>query len=256
MRRNPNSAGLWLALPILAMALAFAPTADAAMINIDVLVEDPGDGTFSTIATISSFDNSGEAASDTYDYSNFSFNGDDTITPESDKSQIFFVMNDNGLNLYWVHDSTTDATGGSANTTLDLMDPLGNNPPLDYIFEDEANDGFSGNPGDTLTADNNWNSGGAYTDGYVAGGLNTTLDSGWMLFANFNSDSGLSAWAATSSNGDQVDLSSYLASSGANTSGLRVKFQLSETQPVPEPGTVALFGLGLFALVGLRRRKK
>lgn len=248
----------WLALSILATALFAAPAANAAMINIDVLVEDsnsPGD--FISVGTIQSFDNSGETAADSYGFTSFSYGGSD-ITPESDESQIFFVMNSNGLNLFWVHDSR-DATGGTANTTLSLMDTLGSTGPLNQLVVDEVNDSYTGFGTDSVTAFNTWNdapsAGLGYTDGLATGDLNMSRDAGWMLFANFNSVSGLDAWSATSASGAKIDLSSYLANSGDPNAGLRVKFQVSQNE-IPEPGTMALFGLGLLGLVGLRRRSK
>jgi|GEM_PF-3430714 len=250
----------WLALSILATALFAAPAAHAAMISIDVLVEDansPGD--FISAGTIQSFDNSGETAAQSYGYSSFAYGGDD-ITPESDESQIFFVMNSNGLNLFWVHDSR-DTTGGTANTTLSLMDTLGTTGPLSELVVDEVTDSYSGFGTDTVNAVNVWNDavtpGLGYTDGLATGDLNMSADAGWMLFANFNSVSGLDAWSATSASGAKIDLSSYLADSGDPEAGLRVKFQISATQnEIPEPGTMALFGLGLIGLVGLRRRSQ
>lgn len=259
MRSAFISPSRWLALSILAVALMAAPAANAAMISIDVLVEDsdnPGD--FISVGIIQSFDNSGDTAGDSYNYSNFSYGGSD-ITPEDDESQIFFVMNSNGLNLFWVHDST-DFDGGSADTTLSLMDPLGSTGPLNQLVVDEANDTYSGFGTDTVNAVQDWidapsATAAGFTDGLATGNLNMTVGSGWMLFANFNDVSGLDSWMATSATGDKIDLSSYLANSGDPEAGLRVKFQVSQTE-IPEPGTVALLGLGLAGLVGLRRRKQ
>lgn len=237
---------------VAALALSFgAPAADAAL--IDVLVESSaGSGIFDVnLGQIGTFDRSGETVAQTYQLGNpitLAYNGD-VINPTVGTSQLFFTFNSNGLNLYWIHDSTANTAGGVANTTVSLMDPLGNNDPMSYLLQDDPGSGAADQYtqiGDDFTASNSWFAG--KTDGFVIGGLNSSVDSGWMLLANFNGSS--SGWQATSGSGvgaGDIDLSSYI------NSGASVKFQLSQ---VPEPGTIALFGLGLVGLFGLRRKRQ
>ena len=238
------------AVAVIAFVLAFAgaPTANAAL--IDVLVETtPGSGTFDVLlGQVQSFDDSSNTAAQSYNLTNFRYAGDE-ISPTPNVSQIFFVENTNGLNVYWVH-SGIGGGAGTANTTLSLMDPLNNNPTMSILVEDDASGG-SGDVysavGDNFNAVNDWVDN--FSDGWVVGSLNSTIGSGWMLLANFNSSTGITGFQATGTS-TSIDLATQLGN------GAQVKFQIRDPSQIPEPGTIALFGLGLVGLFGLRRKQK
>lgn len=232
------------ALSALVLALGGAPAADAAL--IDVLVESSqGSGIFDVVlGQVGSFDDSSQTAVQSYNRVNFSYAGDE-ITPVGNTSQMFFVVNTNGLNFYWVHSGAGGGIG-SSNTTVELMDPLNNNDPMGYAAVDDAASDTFAQAGDVFTQENEWLAG--FSDGFAIGALNQSLSSGWMLLANFDNVAGLTGWQVTSGpGGSNIDLASELGS------GATVKFQLNQ---IPEPGTIALFGLGLVGLFGLRRKPR
>ncbi len=238
-----------IALTAMVFTFAGAPTANAAL--IDVLAESvQGSGTFDVVlGQITSFNDVGDTAAGSYNRTNARYAGDE-ITPQAGVSQVFFVENSNGLNVFWVHSGSAGGSAGSANTTLSLMDPFNNTGPLGILVEDdtEGADFYTGSGTDTLTASQAWAA--TFTDGLAAGALNSSIGSGWMLLVNFDSFSGLSSFQATNGAGGNIDLDTYLSS------GAAVKFQIGEPSAIPEPGTIVLFGLGLVGLVTLRRKRK
>ncbi|MHC4976667.1 MAG: hypothetical protein ACYTF7_08685 [Planctomycetota bacterium] len=87
----------------------------------------------------------------------------------SDRSHLFFVNGTNGLGFFVVHDDGADATGGRAETRLDI-DPIGGS----FLVEDDATDAsdiFDVNvDGSVYRVRNQW--GNPRTDGYVIGPMN------------------------------------------------------------------------------------
>ncbi|MHC4696266.1 MAG: CARDB domain-containing protein, partial [Planctomycetota bacterium] len=130
-----------------------------------------------------------------------SFNGP-APTLTDDRSHLFLVDCTDGLSLFVVYDSATEADGGSVDAGYALSgDPDG----VTRTVEDDSpefEDIYTGNPGDTIfTAHNVWSP--CCTDGLVL----TGLDGPWSMMVEITSAIvGLNSWAAYASGQDPIVL--------------------------------------------------
>ncbi|MHC4948719.1 MAG: hypothetical protein ACYTG1_10710 [Planctomycetota bacterium] len=122
----------------------------------------------------------------------------------SDRSHLFLVKGADGLALYVVHDDGADASGGRAETRVDLLCETGA-----FVVSDDAGlDTFQTlNGGTRLQVRHDWAS--PRTDGYAIG----MLECGWVAELSFSdvlsgdpTISGLDSWAAYSATGGPLAL--------------------------------------------------
>lgn len=232
--------------PVLAAGVLFAVgitgfSTDAEATLIRVSQESAagvGDFDANVLGSIEVFDSTLSAAA-YYGYNtNFPASFDDgaqDVTLVSNLSHFFFVNTTDGLVAFVVHDKPNDGTGGRAAMTLNLV---GDTASL--LVTDDIGEGIiSGGPNLFQTM-HNWID--CCTDGFVIG----ALDGDWSLFAEFDSR----AWG---------DFAGWTAIGGAGgfalTSQLNLRVRFDQVS-VPEPGTLALLGLGLAGMGLARRRKK
>lgn len=238
----------WRTLRTLALTLfattavvGLTPAADAAPVRVSQeSTAGAGDFDANILGFIDPFATT-LTATQFYQYDNpnrASYNGElnGGPTPVSDLSQIFLVNASDGLSLFVVHDRPNDGSGGSTQTQWNLTgDTAG------PVLGDDPNETITVSAGNTqFNSSKNWIA--CCTDGYVIG----SLESDWELLGQFLSSTGISTWAAVSSDASSIALDLDI--------GRRVRLDLA---PVPLPAAFPLFAgaLGLFGFLGWRRRK-
>lgn len=226
---------------LMVAGLVLAPSADASAFRVSQeSAVGTGDFDANVIGYITPF-STGLTASNFYRYGNpdnASYNGEGNggPLPVSSLSQIFLVAASDGLFLTVVHDNPSDGSGGTADTRWDLA-----NDTASFAVRDDnpGNDSYSVTNSDTtFIAQQVWNN--CCTDGYMIGGL----DGFFLAYGRFlDAPTGITALRATDSGGNHLAL--------ALEAGRRVR--IDRVDPIPEPSTLALMGLGLLG-VGLVKR--
>lgn len=160
------------------------------------------------------------------------------------RSHLFLVNGSDGLSLFVVHDRPLHGTGGNngggtANTRYDLV-----NDTASILVRDDPGDGYPLTGPNVFTASHNWVN--PNTDGLVIG----SLDGNFTMFAQFTATpTGLNSWQALSDGSSAIPLDLV--------TGRRVRLDFApEVAEVPEPGTLALVGLGCAFVIGARRRRQ
>lgn len=216
---------------------------DAEAISIRVSQESAagaGDFDANVLGNITSFD-TGLTTAGFYQYNvpnGASYNGElnGGPLPLSSVTQLFLINASDGLSLAVVHDNPNDGSGGFTQTRWNLTGDT-----AAQVLADDPGEPVTVSMGGTqFDSTKNWV--GCCTDGYALG----SLDGNWAMFGQFlTTPTGITSWQATTASGGNIPLT--LAT------GRRVR--LDTTAPLPEPGTMLLFGSGL-AGFGLWRWKK
>ncbi len=219
---------------------ALAITSNAYAINIRVSQESaPGAADFDAniLGFVNEF-NTGLTTAGFYQYNvpnGASYNGElnGGPIPVSSLSQVFLVNASDGLSLVVVHDNPSDGSGGSTQTRWNLMGDTAT-----QILADDPGENLVVSMGGTqFDSTKNWIA--CCTDGYAIG----SLDGNWSIFGQFlTAPTGITSWSVVSSD--------FTATPLVLTPGRRVRLDT-----VPEPGILALFGLGLAGLSFARRKK-
>jgi hypothetical protein len=180
----------------------------------------------------------GLTTSQFYQYGNpfgASYNGNLNGGPAavSELSQVFLVDASDGLSLVVVHDSPADGSGGNTLTRWNLF----GDTAAQVLADDPGEPVVVSGGGTQFDSRKNWI--GCCTDGYALG----SLDGSWVMYGSFLAPpAGITDWAAVSS-----DFSSIALTLDPNR---RVRLD-----PVPEPSTMLILGVGLIGLAGVGRKK-
>lgn len=215
-------------LSVIVGAALFAATAMSANAAYVYEFETAGGGTVAIDAITGT-----ESAADYYDYTAAS--GHPAFGTEMGAAFFWlYEETDTGLlsmNVIFNH-ADANATDGGGNAYFSMA---GLPSSWQWNVIDDAN-----------STNFNWGWMNIYTDGGSLGGFeDSTWEVDWLLTGM----SGVDSWAFVSG-----DSNSKLAFDLAVGETLTVR--ATEANPVPEPATMLLFGTGLAAITGLRRRKK
>jgi len=226
---------LQIILLVAVALLLTAVLANASQINISQ------GGTW--IGVINSYSGSLNATQN-YDYSDELgyLRNDDIINGPSavnQQGQIFFYNGPDGLSFNTVLGSVGDGPNGSVQWDISIVNST-TNPGV--IVSDDPGELYENGTTNTFTADFAYYQ--VYGDGGIIGPIGGNT---WQLTIDPASYTNISSLLAYSSTGTSIDL-------GLDVSK-NIVFSLA-VDPVPEPATVILFGLGLLSFAGVSRRKQ